>query len=488
MIFYSRKWVFLAFISIAGIFSSCAHLSSAKDSPCLTNERTPAGLVRQCEDLFNPLYDDSPQISKDASYAYLARHEGRLTKVIDGMMSFLSQKTFRLFVSNATVDTAISERRSRPVHQSFQDNPLEDSILKENQKTWDDAVEEAIDFVLKEYAERRNWPLEFHEKLRALAKTYQDYSTYITVKHTSQHTGKVTVFGSLRLIEEHQGLLPVEEYLQIKIKSHGAVVKLEPGNFAIDKSVNQYIFGEVMLHLVQTILEKSQNQETHYFTYADSASLVMYGLLGFKPMTAEEFELVGDTKLDAQGRIEKDGILWTPMKATRADLEAILTKYLEGTLRTQKSAEAREIIESRKKQIPLLKEEKIFRGMAHFQNQEPSTCIFELSPSVANVSGNPEHENDVAVLFGDPSRGERAFRNWWPFSIPNKTLEDGYHYERDLGEEYYSVIYFEGYLSFAYGFKGQKPHLFYTIKISPDLKTIESVEIRSPDYNVEAHF
>ncbi|MGZ3770830.1 MAG: hypothetical protein ACXVCP_15095 [Bdellovibrio sp.] len=460
---------FITFITISAMFVGCTSLSLKTDS---CNSRAPSSALL-CDNIFVEEEIPQPLFSLNSNYDHLGVEELRLGPLKNGSYPLLRKKVYNIYVRwNSVLIAQILEPGYKSSNLNFSNLPLSDFVLQKNQDSWDSTVNEAMDFVLNQYADRReHWPASFRDKLRKMAQDYKFNSTYITLKHKASSTGITTILGTLRLIEERDGRLPMEDYLGITLNSHGAK-KFEPGNFAIDKSVNQYAFGEVILHLIENILEKSKNNETHFYTYADRQSLMMYKMLGFKPVALSDLNLAPGVEVDSKGRISKDDVLWTPLEASRKDMEALLANYLSGSLPNHTGdAEVREVLKQRFHAVNInaVPYDHIFRGIMSKSN-ETEPCELHLRPE----------DGKLRVLFGRTDRDLKMFRGWESFSIPKQGLTEGYHVEQNISGVRSSINYYEGVLTYLQlDDSGSKFSSIYQIKISSDLSTVEWIKAQS---------
>lgn len=212
------------------------------------------------------------------------------------------------------------------------------------------AKERATHFVVTEYQSRRShWPHSFIAKLKETADEYELQSTYIIIegnnwgaypnkpmdRYNPGHTvgnGYINpdMMGTMRLIHEKEGAIPLEHYLGITIKNPEGTIKVEPGNFAIVNEANSI---SIIAIGIQMLAQASRYQrefgKTPYFvTFADSFSEKLYGAMGFKPLTGAQ---VHSDQYPASDKIEvvRDGITWVPMYASVDMMSRLLNRKLE---------------------------------------------------------------------------------------------------------------------------------------------------------------
>lgn len=222
---------------------------------------------------------------------------------------------------NAIYETSVSGVMLEDLVSDFNEvSPKKQPLLTDLKR---EAVE-AVDFVLKIYSERRQkWSSNFLAKLRSLGQTSILDATYITVRDGK----KKQILGTLRLIREKDGVLPMEDYLGIRLNADDKI-KVEPGNFAIDQAHSSRVWPEIMTHLASQFSNRmgrswlDAGKENHYYTYADEYSFRLYSLLGFKPVDLQKIEVHPSTKVQ-NGKILKDGIEWTVMEASQETLNSL---------------------------------------------------------------------------------------------------------------------------------------------------------------------
>ncbi|MGZ3773221.1 MAG: hypothetical protein ACXVCY_02360 [Pseudobdellovibrionaceae bacterium] len=471
--------LFTSFIIISAMVGGCTSVS-LKSHPC--NSRAPSSTLL-CEEVFADENMPEPLFSLNSNYDHLGVEELRLGPQKNGSYPLLRKKIYNINLRwNSVIIAQILEPGYKTSNTAFAKSQISDLVLQKNQESWNATVNEAIEFVLNQYAERReHWPAEFREKLRKIAQDYKFNSTYITIKHKAESKGVTSILGTLRLIEERDGRLPMEDYLRISLNSHGAK-KFEPGNFAVDKSVNQYAFGEIILHLIENILEKSKNNETHFYTYADRQSLMMYKMLGFRPVPLSDLNPAPGVVIDEKGRINKDEVLWTPLEASRSDMETLLANYLSGSLPTHAGeSEIRQALNQRFQAIDTnaVPHDYIFRGIM-LKSDETEPCELHLVPE----------EGYFRFLFGRTNRDFKKFRGWNSFIIPQEGLTEGYHIEQNIGGTRSAISYYDGVLTYLQlDGSGLNFSSVYQIKITPDLSTVEWINAQSnPGTSFQSEF
>jgi hypothetical protein len=467
------------------VFSLVAIACASK--PVLTEdcpERAPSSGGPQCRALFDDK-PTGPSFSLRSNYDQLRSEELRLGPTENGVFPVLSKKVYSLEHDQGYLQSEILEPQMKPSNWKFESSPASKEMLQRNLQSWMASIKEAMDFVLRQYADRReHWPVAFLEKLRKMAEEYKFYSTYIAIKYLNTATGETTVFGELRLIAERDGRLPMEEYLGIHLNSKGAK-KYEPGNFAINKSVNQYTFGEILVHLIETILDKSKNQESHFYTYADRQSLAMYKMLGFKPVPREDLKLGPAVEMDDRGRILKDGVAWTPLQASREGMELLLAQYLSGDLQNHDADVIRQTIRARNQHIKnnTVFHDRVFRGQFHYADE-----VLEPGVLYLRKKKGPHGEPRLELLFGKANKGSAMFRGWESFSIPDAPLYEGFREEWSEPEVKHRVTYSNGVL--IHRQESGDQFTSYSFRISADLSTVESLKIEGTAswWPMEAYF
>jgi hypothetical protein len=306
---------------LAVVVSSCAHFNTSGPTSAISvcTPREPTSL--RCEKLFEPRIFNSYDDEKRASAIQFGDHYSmRSTERL--RVSQISNGHYQSWVRDYypvryMEQTAIVSRM-----ENFKTSSNINVPVPANEEPWKEASE-SLDFVIDIYRERRpHWTPEFLEKLKKTARQYLADSTYITVKEDlGKKDGRIK--GTLRLINERDGLLPMERYLGIQIDV-GSDNKVEPGNFAISKEENQDAWPEIMMLLASDIVKNRGTGKTnHYLTYADIYSKSLYSKLGFKPVPADRIKLSPGVVLD-DGGIYIDGIKWTPMEATQAEMDGLV--------------------------------------------------------------------------------------------------------------------------------------------------------------------
>jgi hypothetical protein len=211
------------------------------------------------------------------------------------------------------------------------------------------AMERGTDYCFEVYGDRRpHWTPAFRAKLRETAIEYLQESTYAFVEERNGQRVR-PLRGVIRLIREKNGRVPMEKYLDIEVDV-GNKLKVEPGNLAVAREFNDDVWPEVILQSVtQAAREIVPGRENHYLTYADSFSLPMYSKLGFKPIDPSRIKLGPGVQL-IDGKIFKDGVYWTPMEATQAELEGVLDFYNQRLARRGK-ADTIEMLKARRNEL-----------------------------------------------------------------------------------------------------------------------------------------
>jgi hypothetical protein len=303
-----------------------------------------------CFELF---YEDSPrekitQSQRDErgwkQYGWKRVVEERVGAIANGRTSVLFQFFFPMSngADNQTaIITGLRERKTPSGLSAPAPTP--------SNTHWK-AAEKALDFVIATYRARRpHWTPEFLEKLKQTAREYLNESTYISVQDRGGFSD-APLRGSLRLIKEKNGILPMEKYLGIEINSHGAL-KVEPGNFAIDKKFSGDAWPEIMMQLwSKAARELETGRVNHYYTYADEYSLSLYSQLGFTEIPASEIKLQNGTKL-VDGKILVDGIWWTPMQASQKTLDGLLGLHVDRLTRRGKDSDEANALLSRRDEL-----------------------------------------------------------------------------------------------------------------------------------------
>lgn len=205
---------------------------------------------------------------------------------------------------------------------------LNETSNPQAEKDFERVILRSVDFVMDLYRRRRaHWAPEFIAKLRELAIEYKNESTYIN-DESGPFSGEpldsasTEMIASVRMIREKGGLLPMEKYLGITVKTDAKTLKVEPGNYAIETQASD--IGQVTTSVGMIALDKKYqkqfNKTPHYMTYADEFSERLYAGMGFKPIPPEmidNFEkLEGPIQIDKESggiRILRHGIWWMPM-------------------------------------------------------------------------------------------------------------------------------------------------------------------------------
>ena len=210
----------------------------------------------------------------------------------------------------------------------------------------------AVNFVIRNYEIRRpHWPPSFRAKLKKIADLYEEQSTYLVVEgqawenplrrrvrgdYLSNTRIGPDMLGTMRLIHEKDGKIPVEDYLGIELKGLGDILKVEPGNFAMANEANEIASIQLSIQILAQIqrYRAEFGREPFFLTYADSLSERLYGAMGYRPLTAEMMKVTDpsiqiERAADGSVRITKDDVTWLPMFATSEMLIEILQSRLK---------------------------------------------------------------------------------------------------------------------------------------------------------------
>ena len=210
----------------------------------------------------------------------------------------------------------------------------------------------AVGFVIRNYEIRRpHWPSSFRTKLKKIADLYEEQSTYLVVEgqawenplrrrvrgdYLSNTRIGPDLLGTMRLIHEKDGKIPVEDYLGIELKGLGDILKVEPGNFAMANEANEIASIQLSIQILAQIqrYRAEFGKEPFFLTYADSLSERLYGAMGYRPLTADKMKVTDSSvqmeqAADGSVRVNKDDVSWLPMYATGEMLIEILQTRLK---------------------------------------------------------------------------------------------------------------------------------------------------------------
>jgi hypothetical protein len=218
------------------------------------------------------------------------------------------------------------------------------AVLRRGRAEFNRIRKKAMKFVIDAYLLRRpHWPEKFRQKLLKLSKDYEKESTYILVENRAWEDlhnlygeqKKPEIIGTIRLIHEKNGRIPMEDYLNIKIKTGANQMKVEPGNFAMLHEGNEIASVEFAIQLLAQMKRYREEfgKEPFFVTYADSYSEKLYGGMGFQYLQNHQVENPPPGSLGEKGMRITTGegdeqVIWAPMFAT----EEMLTKHLEDRL------------------------------------------------------------------------------------------------------------------------------------------------------------
>jgi hypothetical protein len=249
----------------------------------------------------------------------------------------------------------------------------------------------------------------------------------------------------------------------VKLPASDGILKVEPGNFAVNKDINAEAIGEMMLHLLHETEHwvTGRGGKPRLFTYADRQSRLIYQQFGFKPVPGLQ-------------PVFKDGVRWTVLEATPEDLRQVLNRLPERKIaepRPPKKAalRSRDAGLREMEYNPWAKETVVVRGFEDSRKaRKPTEAFF----SLWKVKENSE-ENRLRLSIQSDEDSHLGFRLHLPEKLP---LADGFEHRDRAG---YRITYRGGQLEASNAYdsaQGQKIEERIRIRISGDLQEIESFE------------
>ncbi|MBP9682522.1 MAG: hypothetical protein KBD76_14035 [Bacteriovorax sp.] len=345
------------------------------------------------------------------------------------------------------------------IHSFEETHPFNEKKKNGFYREYFDQVEENIDFVLSNYAKRRDWSEEFLKEVRLQAINDADRTSYIVVKkHTHEYSDQI--WATIKIIRSkennpYEEILPVEKALNIRLPFNNGF-KFEPGNFVVEKDHYKEGMAQLLIHLsrfAKKILNENpqiNNREDLFYTYADRKSSKMYKSLGFK--AAKGFE-------DA---IVKDGQDWWVLSISGNDL-ANLPERIKNS-----------------RNVWTDKDEEIFKELTHLFDSISADALVERSILSNSIESKLNKRPDVVIISqAEPhlNRGTEVQKLGITFDkfgddgdmklpIPTKLLplKEGSRINFRLKEM--RAIYKKGTLFFDYDQRGEKVHFELTIDSS----------------------
>lgn len=358
---------------------SMSSLEFDGDSLLVNGQRYSLQEARDCRRYLEPQmlsYADRVRLHGPLQYRGRNQTRERVQTNSNDLTSVLVREYFPLAMNSSSQTTIVSMLQEEEARTQRGGASFRGSLT-----SFEETADELVDFVLQIYGQRRtHWSPEFLAKLRQVAKAYLEQSVYIEVRDgflASLGRQGSLLRGTIRLIKEKNGRVPMEEYLNIQVNV-GDKFKVEPGNFAVEKDFSLEAWAELIMHLTSKKLSRfSEDVENHYLTYADEYSLVLYSQLGFKPVPFAKINF-GDDVVVEGGKIIKDGVAWTPMEASADDLQQILIGYLEKLKRRSGSEDVIRSIQDRQKEIDIQPNSaQRLIGQGHFEG-EPVRVLLEV--------------------------------------------------------------------------------------------------------------
>jgi hypothetical protein len=303
-----------------GPTDSCTLASTS--SPLTETEKVALAKSYICEQRMTPKSALARRESRDSFYELTRYRKNRTSKIENGFYVADVSMHYKVdyFSGNYSVEVVSQKTFAAPPNMQVEASGAQSDL--------EVAAERALKQVIQIYRDRREkWSPEFLAKLKKTAKEYLADSTYIYIKQPNG-TDQPSFVAALRMIKERNGRLPMEEYLGIEIEA-GDRIKMEPGNFAINKEFNQDAWPELLLQLLSlTSKNLDSNSKIQYITYADEYSLKLYSKLGFKPVDPKKIKVFGPHKM-VDGKITVDGIDWTPMEASQEMIDGLYFKIID---------------------------------------------------------------------------------------------------------------------------------------------------------------
>jgi hypothetical protein len=427
----------------------------------------PAVLLTECSDLFLPRSENRSakrtwaqrkSQGYETQYAFRRSYVKRASAVVNGRYDELFHTQFPELEGDLGNTTILTGYRTRQVSKKINvpgsdiDSPLFSEI-----------AERAVNFGIGTYEERRKrWSPEFLQKLRTTAKLYLRESIYIIDQEGVGYDPRGKIRGTIRLIKEKNGFVPMETYLGISVDV-GDKLKVEPGNFAVDKDYKEEAWPEVIMHLLgQGAKQIEEGRENHYLTYADRYSLLLYSQLGFKPIDLDKIKVLNKNAVIKNGKIFKDGIWWTPMEASQETLDQLMAVHIERLKRRGHSPD--EISALAERQVELEKnpmhglESRYVWGVGRINGKDG---VAELE-----ISRGYKRQLALSLKIG---RGNETFQIA-EFPISLLPFKNGYTHFGDL--EY---LYMNGMLTLTR--KTNVGSATIRIVTTPDLKLVQSVDV-----------
>lgn len=266
----------------------------------------------------------------DTQYAFRRFYEKRVSGAMNGWYrSFFQEQYIELEGAEGTT-TIVSGFRLRRAPPGLM-KPLPFKV-----EQFATLAERAVAFVIQVYRDRRpHWTESFLRKLDSLERNWLYQSIYIVTQDGIGNSVRGKIHAALRLIVERHGKVPMERYLGISVDV-GDKLKVEPGNYAVEKESSAAAWPEIMMHLLGAgAREIVEGKENHYLTYADEQSLDLYSNLGFTPIDLSKVRVsalakraIFQTKHGPVEKIFKDGIWWTPMEASQQTLDQIVKRHV----------------------------------------------------------------------------------------------------------------------------------------------------------------
>lgn len=381
--------------------------------------------------------------------------------------------------------TALKTSTIETVREQYEEFSKEKQSSNRELSIFYSFVGEMIHLVLDQYANRRNWPTEFLNKIRSDAFAYASRSIFFTVRKLAQPSRWIDgdLLGALKLISATpKQQLPVERFLQIQLPRNGGMV-FEPSNFVIrQKGVNvelrQIVLSELMASYVmhaKRLLQRPEHEPNKYvyFTYGDEKSVMMYSRMGFEVPKefSQPFVLTnsdGSVMLDDKGQSSK----WWVLAATAETISKMQDVMLEHRADVHASIVGQ--INKRSEYLAKTREsdpdvqEYLFRSM--FRNFKSNPYVFDLAVSISRTHNDADGSYRVIDLDGQIEQ----LQNLVTIDTSNLPLKPGMF----LSKEGYSVVYTDKNVLWVMGTKNGVDFT-YMIDVDPDLSKLSKILINT---------
>jgi len=230
--------------------------------------------------------------------------------------------------------TTSVEKIVEPTNSDLPSSVIETTTTQQSRSILEDAAKTSKEFSFGQYLARRpHWTDSFYRRFGEIGKKYLYNSTFVQIfgNNDIRTNADPILLGNIRFVEEMDGQVPMEEYLQIHFNSNYKT-KVEPGAFAIRHEMNSDTFGELLVGLLNYGQRHfiSENRRVIFLTFVDRQSRMMYKKLGFRPIREDELEIPPHIQITRVGSLEqgilisRDEVDWMPMTATYEQLMEVL--------------------------------------------------------------------------------------------------------------------------------------------------------------------